>query len=127
LDPHSDTPIEILHVVLLGFLKYFWRDAIDRLSDEKKVVLKSRLTSMDLSGLDPSVTSLYGHTLVQYAGSLVGRDFKIIGQVAVFALYDLLDQPILDAWSALSALLPLVWMTKIENIDTHMVCQLSGL
>lgn len=32
LDPHQDTPVEILHVVLLGYIKYFWRDAISRLN-----------------------------------------------------------------------------------------------
>ncbi|KAI5983992.1 hypothetical protein F5J12DRAFT_899413 [Pisolithus orientalis] len=33
LDPHQDTPVEVLHVILLGFMKYFWDDAISRMND----------------------------------------------------------------------------------------------
>jgi hypothetical protein len=121
IDPHQDTPVEILHVVLLGFVKYFWRDAVDRLSDEQKAILRVRLTCLDLSGLDPSISSLRGSTLVQYAGSLVGRDFKILEQVAIFALYDLLDPAIIETWSALAMLLPLVWQPQIHNMDIYLV------
>ena len=51
LDPHLDTPVEILHVILLGFVKYFWCDAIARQNAEGKALLVTRLGSLDVSGL----------------------------------------------------------------------------
>ncbi|KAI5980489.1 hypothetical protein EDC04DRAFT_2917930 [Pisolithus marmoratus] len=68
LDPHQETPVEILHVILLGFLKYFWHDAISRLNDAQKVELQVQLASFDITGL--GIPPLAGQTLVQYAGSL---------------------------------------------------------
>ena len=79
------------------------------------------LSSLDISGLDPSVGALNGDTLVQHAGSLVGCDFRIIAQVAIFVLYDLLPSKMLDAWAALGALMPLVWMPKISNKQEYFV------
>ena len=89
LDPHFDTPVEILHVILLGFVKYFWRDAIVQQNAEQKALLVTQLGSLDVTGLGCS--KLVGQTLVQYAGSLTGRDFHAIAQVAPFVLYDLVD------------------------------------
>jgi hypothetical protein len=64
LDPHSDTPMEILHVILLGVVKYFWRDAMKHLSDNNKSLVKAQLTSLDVAGMDPSISRVSGHTLV---------------------------------------------------------------
>ncbi|KAJ4477736.1 hypothetical protein C8J55DRAFT_430734, partial [Lentinula edodes] len=118
LDPHRDTPVEILHVILLGFVKYYWRDAISRLSSPQKEVLIHRLSSMDVSstGLSP----LAGETLVKYAKSLTGRDFRAIAQVAPFVLYDLVPKECFEAWLALSALIPLVWQPVIHHLDSYL-------
>ncbi|THH09088.1 hypothetical protein EW146_g8792 [Bondarzewia mesenterica] len=82
INPHQDTPVEILHIMLLGFVKYFGRDAISHLNAEEKSCLATRLSSLDVSGLDISL--LIGPTLVQYAGSLTDRDFRTIAQAAPF-------------------------------------------
>ncbi|KAF5384421.1 hypothetical protein D9615_003216 [Tricholomella constricta] len=118
LDPHQDTPVEILHVILLGFVKYLWRDAISRLSSEQKEILISRLNSLDVSGL--GFSRLSGQTLVQYSGSLTGRDFRAISQIAPFVLYDLVPEECFQTWVALSAAIPLIWQPVIERLSVHL-------
>lgn len=123
LDPHADTPVEILHTILLGFVKYFWRDVVhNQLGNNppKKELLKTRLNSLNISGLQLG-KQLAGHTLVQYAGSLTGRDFRIIAQVAPYVLYDLVPPACFNAWVSLSNLVPVVWQPTIMDIDEYIV------
>ncbi|KAK6992397.1 hypothetical protein R3P38DRAFT_2570511 [Favolaschia claudopus] len=120
LDPHQDTPVEILHVILLGFVKYLWRDLVQlqlNKKEDKKALLMTRLSSLDVSGL--GISPLAGRTLVQYSGSLTGRDFRAIAQVAPFVVYDLVSDECFKTWQALSKLVPLIWQPEIENIDSH--------
>ncbi|RDX50747.1 hypothetical protein OH76DRAFT_1463653 [Lentinus brumalis] len=118
-DPHLDTPVEILHVILLGFVKYFWRDAMSRLKPPEKEQLVVRLNSFDVSGL--GFPPLSGATLVNYAGSLVGRDFRALAQVAPFVLHDFSGIPkeSIEVWTALSHIIPLVWQPDIDDIDAY--------
>ncbi|KAI6097005.1 hypothetical protein EDD16DRAFT_1698021 [Pisolithus croceorrhizus] len=120
LDPHQDILVEVLHVILLGFVKYFWHDAISRLTDTQKAELQVQLASFNISGL--SIPPLAGQTLVQYAGSLTGHDFHAISQVAPFVLYDLIPCECFEAFLALSLLIPLIWQPSIVNIEKHLIC-----
>ncbi|KAG5642862.1 hypothetical protein DXG03_002007 [Asterophora parasitica] len=120
LDPHQDTPVEILHVILLGFVKYLWRDLIQnqlKNKEDKKVLLATRLTSFDVAGF--GISPLAGRTLVQYSGSLTGRDFRAIAQAAPFVVYDLVSKDCLDTWVALSKLIPLIWQPEIADVERH--------
>ncbi|KIM65614.1 hypothetical protein SCLCIDRAFT_14846 [Scleroderma citrinum Foug A] len=128
LNPHSDTPVEVLHTVLLGFVKYFWRDAVHIRIGKNKIkreLLETRLSSFDTSGL--GIPPLSGHTLVQYAGSLVGRDFRTIAQAAPFVLHGLVPQECYDAWIALSKIVPLIWKPEIEDLDAHLTLLESAI
>jgi hypothetical protein len=107
---------------LLGFVKYFWRDVIkNQLKNKqpKKDLLATRLSCLDVSGL--GLSPLSGHTLVQYAGSLVGRDFRAIAQVAPFVLQDLVTPECYETWKSLSRLIPLIWQPQITNLDVYLV------
>lgn len=100
-------------------MKYWWRDAVSRQNAEGKAKLKARLSSFDVSGL--GISALAGHTLVQYAGSLVGRDFRVILQVAPGVLYDMLPPEAYDAWLALCKLAPMIFQPEIDNLPEYEV------
>ncbi|THV04279.1 hypothetical protein K435DRAFT_817010 [Dendrothele bispora CBS 962.96] len=122
LDPHSDTPVEVLHVVLLGFVKYLWRDVIQNQigkNDNKKRELEVQLSSVDVDGLGLDL-KLSGHTLVQYYGSLTGSDFRKIAQVAPFVLKEFVMDDCYQTWIALSKLVPLIWQPEIDNLDVYL-------
>ncbi|KAG9077049.1 hypothetical protein FS749_011115 [Ceratobasidium sp. UAMH 11750] len=119
LDANQDTPVEILHVILLGIAKYFWRDAVARQNQHGCEVLKARINSLDLTGL--GLSKPHGTTLVQYAKSLNGGDFRTVIQIAPLVLYDLVTPPAYNAWLALSHLAPLAFQPEIEDVKEYLV------
>ena len=106
-------------MVLLGFVKYFWRDAVARVSVANKAILTLRISSLNTSGL--GLPRLSGKTYVQYAGSLVGRDFRYIVQVVPFVLHGLVDTRIYEAWLSLSCVARLAWQPEIHDIVKYKV------
>jgi hypothetical protein len=99
-----------------------WRDLVQnqlQTKDDLKALLETRLNSFDISGL--GISLLAGHTLVQYSGSLVGRNFRAIAQAAPFVVYDLVSKDCLATWVALSKLIPLIWQLTIKDVDAHTV------
>ena len=94
---------------------------MQRLKDPEKTTLIARVSSFDVSGL--GIPPLSGKTLVTYARSLVGRDFRVIAQAAPFILHDLdgLPDELIKVWVALSRLVPLVWQPEITDITMHLV------
>lgn len=119
-DPHAHTPVEILHVFLLGIVKYLWRDAVGRLGASDRDLLRSRISSLDVRGL--GLSTLNGNTLVQYAGSLTGRDFRAIVQIGPAVLHGLLDPALYTMWVGLGRLGSLLFQPKIADIGEYLVC-----
>ncbi|KAJ7698601.1 hypothetical protein B0H17DRAFT_1158298 [Mycena rosella] len=97
-DPMKDTPIEILHTILLGIYSH-------------------RLQSTNTDGL--SIHAILSNYIMQYAGSLIGRQFKTIAQTNIFHVQDLVTDDQFSAWKAAGELAALLWFPEIRNLDEY--------
>lgn len=108
-----------MHVILLGFVKYFWRDAVSQQNTENKNILKTHINSVNIDGL--GIDKPRGHTLVQYAGSLTGRDFYAVIQIIPQVLYNMIPDPTYKVWLALHQLCTLAFRLVINNKTQYLV------
>ncbi|KAH9927295.1 uncharacterized protein B0H18DRAFT_907557, partial [Fomitopsis serialis] len=118
LDVHKDTPVEPLHTVILGIIKYFWGQTTWTIEKQGQwAIFQARLNSLDQSGLDiPNIMADY---ICRYRGSLIGKHFKTISQVIAFAAVGLVGQKLQDAWHAIGRLVVLIWETEIHDLKSY--------
>lgn len=82
---HLDTPFKSLHVILLGILKYIYRDTLSKLSREQQGEVRGFFHSFDTSGLN--IPPIQPNTMVRFARSLVGKELRTALQTAPFVLF----------------------------------------
>lgn len=130
LDVHQDTPVEPLHTHLLGIVKYFWAQTVWVLEKANNLkAFQAKLNSLSEAGLD--IPHILGDYMCKYRGGLIGKHFKTISQVMVFAVAGLVSDDLLNTWLSIGRLTVLIWETDIADTTTYQVgvviCHLDQL
>ncbi|KAF5352908.1 hypothetical protein D9758_007948 [Tetrapyrgos nigripes] len=118
VDPHQDTPGEMLHTYLLGNDKYVWHNTSRDWNKDNELTFAIRLQSSCLHGL--SIPPPRASYMVQYKNSLIGKHFKALQQLAVFHLRDLCSDELFQLWKATGELGAFLWMPEIRNMDLYL-------
>ncbi|EIW77677.1 hypothetical protein CONPUDRAFT_39787, partial [Coniophora puteana RWD-64-598 SS2] len=118
LDPCQDTPIEILHTILLGTAKYTWHFLHKDWKEDQQNLFVLRLQSTDISGLNvPPIRAAY---MMQYKNGLIGKHFKTLMQCMIFHAHDLASPAQFSLIKSLGFLGALLWIPEIDNLEEYL-------
>lgn len=119
LDPTQDTPVEILHTILLGIVKYVWHNLHTSWKDTAQNLFTIRLESTDIDGLTiPPIRATY---MMQYRNGLIGKHFKTLMQTMVFHVHDIVTPDQFTLIKSIGSLGALLWVPEIEDMETYLV------
>lgn len=123
-----DTPVEVLHTVLLGFIKYFLRHCVALMGKARfednmsKKIVAALIDCLDQTCFYRKIT---GKSIIKYVGSLVGRDFRDIPAVAPFIFRNVQLGSVedhgrmMDVWERLAEMTACIYERHIDNMTDY--------
>ncbi|KAG9090973.1 hypothetical protein FRC07_011969, partial [Ceratobasidium sp. 392] len=118
LDPHRDTPVEILHTILLGVEKYAWHAFHSSTKPDAHKTFEARLQSADIKGLE--VDNIRANYIIRFKNNLIGRHFKMLMQLTIFQVHDLVSADMFSLIRAVGDLGAILWYSEITDLEAYL-------
>ncbi|KAL6304652.1 hypothetical protein BKA93DRAFT_817379 [Sparassis latifolia] len=118
LNPTQDTPVELLHTILLGLIKYSWHSLHTSWTEANQDLFTMRLQATDIQGL--SIPPIRASYMIQYRNGLIGKHFKTIMQTATFHVHDIATPAQFKVTKALGELGAVLWIPEIDNMEQYL-------
>lgn len=115
---HLDTPFEILHVILLGVVKYLYRHIMTNLSEQDHTSMGARWKAFDPAGLN--IQSIQPPQMVNHSSSLAGRQFQKVIQAAPLVFFKHIPRQESILWLHLGRLCSYVFQKSILYMQTYL-------
>ncbi|KDR74877.1 hypothetical protein GALMADRAFT_99137 [Galerina marginata CBS 339.88] len=118
LDPTQDTPVEILHTILLGIVKYAWHHLHSNWTEAEQNLFTVRLQSTDIDGLSvPPIRVAY---MMQYRNGLIGKHFKTLMQTLPFHVHGTVSDAQFKLVKAIGELGSVLWVHEIGDMEKYL-------
>ena len=108
---NRSTPVECLHTILLGPVKYLFGDLMEHITPNQKKEVAARIQSFPKSGFKTHLSS----SIVNNHKSGLGRDFKLLAQMALFVVWDYLRDGEHAIWLSLCKVRQLINVCIIKK------------
>ncbi|KAH9819229.1 hypothetical protein DFH28DRAFT_1080489 [Melampsora americana] len=116
---HLDSPVEMLHVILLGVTKYLLRHQMNCCSATEKNRVSAQWRSFNCLGLD--IPPIQPKTMIIHFLSLNGKEFRTVIQAAPFIFFECnLSSEERDVWTSLAHLGPYLFQTEISDMQSYL-------
>ncbi|KAJ7768071.1 hypothetical protein DFH07DRAFT_866822 [Mycena maculata] len=102
------TPLELLHTILLGVIKYIWHHMnTEQWADTDRHLLAIRLQSTDISGLT-------------YKNNLLGKHFKTVMQTLLFHIHEISTPEQFQLVKAAGELGARLWVPETDDMREYL-------
>jgi hypothetical protein len=117
-DGTIDTPVEILHVFLLGIVKYLVTDFMSKQQPTTLAEIEARWSSFNTDTLNtPAIQPRY---MIQHYRSFVGKDYCIVLQAAPFVFFPFMNKLQKELWISLCYVGSLIFQTRIPELNQYL-------